>query len=92
MAEAGGIMRAVSEPPKVFGAAPELFAASGGLATLAFFATFNGLTLAVVFAAAHAVVVLLTIRDPDLPRVLMAWFRTGRASSFRQCRGNSYVP
>ena len=92
MSEGGGIMRAVSEPAKIFGAAPELFAASGGVSTLAFFITFNGLTLAVAFVFAHALAVFLTIRDPDITRVLMAWVRVGRARSFKRCRGNRYVP
>lgn len=92
MSEGGGIMRAVSEPAKMFGASPELFAASAGSSFVAFFMTLNGLVWVISFAVTHTIAVMLTIRDPDVTRVLMARWRTGRARSFRRRRGNHYVP
>lgn len=90
--EGGGIFRAVSEPMKLLGAAPDLTKGSAGVAILVFLITLNGLNGMIAFGICHLIAVALTTRDPDITRIMMAWGRTRRARAFYRVKGNKYVP
>lgn len=98
--EGGVILRAVTNPTVLLGAAPDLTKVSGGLGVMAYLLTLNGFYGGVAFALAHALALYLSIRDPDCVEVLRAWARVRRfqglsfacVPAFHPVKGNRYVP